>query len=286
MHRGKPEKTAEVVSERKRRIDCIAETPIILPILHAAGEHHGTLQDSGFSFSEGSETKATCALRMLDHSVLLDSDCSSTELSYLSESCSGFDSKSNLTLEAKTGIRQHRLSVSFGDVTVCDKLEEELQRPSWHHHKSLPSLSVTQESFNIDDIILAAATPPLDDDQPKTTLRKSLIQRVGSFPDWLANKPILGSFSSLASSRSNLQGSDAPSDSGGAHSSEASEMPKLGLPELLGQVRQGRCRQVRRRVLQPSATLGAFGDWKDVENSTLVVSNYTILFLMVNTRLD
>lgn len=260
--------------QRKRRTGYMAETPIVLPILHAAAELEDAAKDSGLSFSEEYETEDSYISRSSDPALPPDSAYSSAHLSYLPNSCNTQAANSTSSPErALPGRIRHRLSVSFGDVSVCDRLNEEFQE-SWRH-KSMPSLSDTPEYPNIDDIILAAATPALDPDPPKPTRRKSLIQRIGHFPDWLANKPILGSISSLAS-RSSVQHPEYSPGDYVAPSRGDSEEHRQRLSELLGQVRQGHCRQIRQRVLRPSVSLGGFGDWKDVENGTLTVS--TMLF--------
>ena len=152
------------------------------------------------------------------------------------------------------------LSVSFGDVTVCGRVGEDGTENTTG--VSMTSPLTLDDLPYIDDLILSAASPVLGPKDSK--LRpKSLASVFSAFPEWLANKGRFGSLSSLVS-KSSLQdvteGSLLHRDARG----------RQGLKSFLHGSRLT-IGDHHPRVLQPSISLGAFGDWNDVENPTLTV---------------
>lgn len=157
------------------------------------------------------------------------------------------------------GLLRRAVSVSFGDVTICGLLGEQGVGSAKTKRPILDDLPY------IDDLILAAATPVLDNAKGRP---KSLGQVLGALPEWLAHKSRLGSLSTI--SRSSSQ--DTTGDS---WSLPRSVGGRQGKRAILRQMRSHRLApgDYHPRVLQcPSASLGAFDDWKDVENPTLTVS--------------
>lgn len=163
--------------------------------------------------------------------------------------------------DRRDSLRDSRsLSVSFGDVTVCglvggDAAEQSVGGPT----TSRPTLD---DLPYINELILSAATPVLGPDNSKGR-PKSLGPVLGALPEWLANKRRHGSPSSL--SRSSSQ------DAGDSLSLPRGVGGRQGMKAILTQMRGDRLApgDYHPRVLQPSVSLGAFGDWKDVEHPTL-----------------
>lgn len=153
------------------------------------------------------------------------------------------------------------LSVSFGDVTVCGLLGVGAPKQSVGGDIPTPSRPVLDDLPYINELILSAATPALGPDNSKGR-PKALGQLLGALPEWLASRRR----HSGASKSSSLDGGDSslPRSVGGRH----------GVKAILTQMRGDRLApgDYHPRVLQPSVSLGAFGDWKDVEHPTLTVS--------------
>lgn len=182
-----------------------------------------------------------------------------------------------------------RLSVSFGDVTVCDRLDLQQRKPK--RRQSLPPgwCSRPRPSVfdipDIDDIILAGASPAMEQEQQKRPHRKSFIQCVTAVPEWLANKHIFGSVSSVSMHKTGMQDTKLNPCMDVATLGSTSDRQEL--TQMLEQVRKGYLTagkaelrvagKVRFRVLRPSVTMGAFGAWKDVENASLTVSSLAVL---------
>ncbi|XP_069948569.1 chloride channel protein 2-like isoform X3 [Cherax quadricarinatus] len=267
----------------------LAETPIILPILHSISRYRNEVRDAGYTWPGTPEIEDARSESLSDSCASIDLHCSTTRL--LGGS-SGFDrdtedvwrvgsytgdvDKAPVTTSIVTRhsrrpdvinptfpktVSSSRLSVSFGDVTVCDKLDKKLRRkflPSGWDTKVPTSVS---HLSSLDEIVLAAATPALVND---ATRRNSFLRLVEGIPEWLANKNPFGSLSSLASSSSIL------------NVSEAVHNVDLAVARNQGKEMEESCSswvpgKMYYRVMQPSVTLGEFGDWKDVDSATLAM---------------
>lgn len=163
------------------------------------------------------------------------------------------------------------LSVSFGDVTVCG-LEGAAPEPGVSGAKigatigastSLPNLESLDDLLSPDfnDIILAAATPILGPDSSRGRHR--------SLGQWLSNKS-----RHMSQSTSSLTSRSSTQSAGDTSSLPRSVGARQSMKAALTQMRRHRLvpGDFHPRVLRPSTSLGAFGDWKDVENPTLTVS--------------
>lgn len=144
------------------------------------------------------------------------------------------------------GFTQHRrLSVSFGDVTVCGNPGHSRRRMSMPAAMSLPSLMrpppppppYNPDVDNIDNIVLASATPPMGPQSPKKSRRMSLVKLMGAVPEWLANRR--GSLPSMPSSRAaSLQDLRLPPAMQNVPALDA-EIWRRGLAHMLEDARRG-----------------------------------------------
>lgn len=230
---------------------CLEETPIVLPLLHASRPSialDGGLNDSSLT---AGPSRLLCPDPSDFHlSEILDSNCGHRDVG-------GEDRLGSLS-------SARSLSVSFGDVTVCGRLGgDSIENAVGVSMTPPPSLD---DLPYIDDLILSAASPVLGREDSKIR-PKSLASVLGAFPEWLNNKSRFGSLSSVVP-KSNLQdgteASSLPKDAKGRHR----------LKSILTQLHGSRLAtgDHHPRVLQPSVSLGAFGDWNYVENPTLTVS--------------
>lgn len=229
----------------------LEETPIILPLLHAT--HPPTALDGRLHHSSltAGRSHSFCPVSSnFDLSEILDGNCGHRDIE-------GDDRFGSLSSGRSP-------SVSFGDVTVCGRLGgDSIQHTVGVPLTPLPSLD---DLPYIDDLILSAASPVLERTNSKIR-RKSLASVIGAFPEWLANKSHFGSLSSPVS-KSSLQ--DITEKSSLCRDAKGRQRFTSPLTQLHGsRLATG---DHHPRVLQPAISLGAFGDWNDVENPTLMVS--------------
>lgn len=226
----------------------LEETPIVLPLFHASHTLDGD-QD----WSPPTEPSHLLCPRPCDFplSEILDTTWRDSD---------GRPTEGDDRLGSLSSGRS--LSVSFGDVTVCGRQGEDATDCA--EDASLTPTPSLDDLPYIDDIILNAASPVLGAKSLKAR-PKSLANALGSIPVWLTNKSRLGSVSSLAS-RSSLQ--DVVEVCSLPRDAEAHQGRNIGTTRL----RRSRpaTGDHRPRVLKPSVSLD--GDWKDVENPTLMVS--------------
>ncbi|XP_071542265.1 chloride channel protein 2-like isoform X1 [Panulirus ornatus] len=283
----------------------VQETPIILPLLHAATglqnsiknssdvvSHTGDFAEPYFKSSSSSLVpESSLPAERLTPYPRQEGDCHSSVSERPRWSCRQAGARvsvprrrlGTVTPPFPEQMGGGRLSVSFGDVTVCDRLGIQERRPT--RRQSLPAswCSKPQPTVfdipNIDDIILAGASPVLDKEPQKRPNRRSFIEYVGSLPEWLASKQLFSSVSSVALPKTTMQDTVMTPDLKLATLGSNTERQELS--QMLEQVRQGYLTsrkaelrvagKVRFRVLRPSVSMGAFGDWKDVENASLTM---------------
>lgn len=236
--------------------DSLKETPIMLPLVQPTIPSiliEGSPYDSTSTRSSfGSLCRESSVFSL---SETLDSDQRDRGLDSTEED------------DRRNSLRSGRsLSVSFGDVTVCGLPGGGIaeQRMGWTS-ASLPNLD---DLPYINEIILSAATPALGPDNSRGR-PKSLGQILGSLPEWLANKKRYGSLPTL-----NVVSKPSTLDAGSSFSLPRSVAGRQEMKTILTQMHGHRLARgdYHPRVLRPSVSLGAFGDWKDVENPTLTVS--------------
>lgn len=247
---GGSEGQSSVEDSREDVNDCLKETPIRLPLVKPTipsifieGSPYDSLtkEDTGAFLSPPESSVYTLSERLNNN--WQDPELGGTE-------------------DDHRGLRR-ALSVSFGDVTVCGLLGDQGVGRAKTPRPTLDDLPY------IDELILSAATPVLGPDNGKGR-PKSLSHVLGALPEWLANKSRLGSLSTISRSSSQDAGDtlSLPRSVGDRH-----------MKTILRKLRSDRMAagDYHPRVLKPSVSLGAFGDWKDVENPTLTVS---FVFLM------
>lgn len=232
--------------------DCLKETPIMLPLVQPtipAIYIEGSPYDFTPTTSSSAPHSPECGVFNL--SETLGSDWRNSEAGSSED-------------DRRDSLRSSRsLSVSFGDVTVCELLgggaaEQSVGGPT-------ASRPILDDLPYINELILSAATPVLGPDNSKGR-PKSLGQVLGALPEWLANKRRHGSLSNVSKSSSQ--------DAGDSFSSHRGVGGRQGMKAILTQMRGDHLApgDYHPRILQPSVSLGAFGAWKDVEHPTLTVS--------------
>ncbi|XP_064090556.1 chloride channel protein 2-like isoform X6 [Macrobrachium nipponense] len=171
-----------------------------------------------------------------------------------------------------------RLSVSFGDVTTIDENYPGGRRKSLPAGLGLAPLydpSGRRKSIEIDfnSIILNAGLNS-GSESPLRPRRRSLVQMMNAFPEWLASKQPFGSLSSLATSRRTSMSSLHSNDSDLDIDERRFVKRRKGLSRLLDRARQGYLNDesvLFPRVLQPADSLWGFETWIDVENPSLMM---------------